>query len=52
MQVKTFRVNLPAGSTLLVLRTVAFHFIFTATLDGADGNFAGCTIHALTIHHL
>lgn len=40
---ETFRVNLPAGSTLLDLRTIAFHFNFTATLAGGS---AGVTAHA------
>jgi hypothetical protein len=40
---ETFRVNLPAGSTLLDLRTIAFHFDFTATITGAG---AGVSIHA------
>ena len=40
---ETFRVNLPAGSTLLDLRTIAMHFNFTASATGAS---AGCTLHA------
>lgn len=40
---ETFRVNLPAGSTLLDLRTIAFHFNFTATLAGGT---AGVSAHA------
>ena len=40
---ETFRVNLPAGSTLLDLRTIAFHFNFTSSIT--SGN-AGCTVHA------
>ena len=40
---ETFRVNLPAGSTLLDLRTIAFHFNFTASLSGGG---TGVSIHA------
>ena len=40
---ETFRVNLPAGSTLLDLRTIACHFNFTATVAGGT---AGVTVHA------
>jgi hypothetical protein len=40
---ETFRVNLPAGSTLLDLRTIACQFDFTATLSGGG---TGVSIHA------
>ena len=38
-----FRVNLPAGSTLLDLRTIALHFNFTSTISGSP---ISSSIHA------
>ena len=40
---ETFRVNLPAGSTFLDLRTIACQFDFTASFAGASN---GVRIHA------
>ena len=40
---ETFRVNLPAGSTLLNLRTIACHFNITTSSSGDSWCFSSCT---------